>query len=306
MSFLATVKRVAKVGLIFVEKHSPEILLTVGVTGTVAAGVIACRRTVKAVEILDEHSSTVDEIAEWTTTDEERVVALRKENRSTAVALAKCYALPVTMTVGSIAMIFSGFGIIRRRYAASIAAYNALQTCYTQYRKRIKEKYGAEADDYGLYGVEHKQITVKDDETGEKTKQDQMFRRENSDGLFSPYARIFAKYDWEHHTGSKYWENDIVYNENMLAIIESGFVTRYEAGEPIFLNEVYKALGFDILTGNDAGQRMGWWKGHEPEGSDGYFDLRLQRVINKPDPGYGDESEEVVWIVDPNVPGCVV
>ena len=45
-----------------VEKHSPEILMGVGVVGVVATTVTACRATMKLNDILDECAETRDKI----------------------------------------------------------------------------------------------------------------------------------------------------------------------------------------------------------------------------------------------------
>ena len=300
MALLDTIKTSAKVAGVFLDKHSPEILVGIGLLGMGGCVYLACKAAVKT-----EEDSYFEVIHNDGTTD--IVERPKKDIRSITV---KNFAPAAVVFAGSTACILGGFGILRRRYATALAVASATKQAYDAYRKRIKEKYGEEADNYGLYGIEREEITVKNGETGKKEKIERNIIRDTNADLSSPFAVIFAPFDYDHRTGSKYWEPDVVYNENMLSIIESGFVTRYEAGEPIFLADVYKALGFDyedlLKTRGDAIQKMGWWKGHEPEGADGYFTLRLTRVINKPDPGYGEEVENVVWIVDPNVPGVIV
>lgn len=290
MKFLETIKSSAKIFGVSVSKHSPEILVGVGITAFIAAGVLTAKQTIKAADILYDYKE-----------DPEADGA----KKTVALGIIKTYALPVGLGVVGTTSILCGFGILKKRYVAVTAAYTSLKEAYDIYRKRISDKYGEEADRYGLYGVTDEEEIIKNPETGKKEKVTKPVY--SGEGFGSPFAKLFAPYDVEHGTGSKYYERgDVMYNESMLDITERGFVSRYENGEPIFLNEVYKSLGFDILTNNDAGQRMGWWKGHEPEGSDGYFSLRITKVFNKPDPGYGEEEENVVWIIDPNVPGVIV
>mgnify|MGYP003294484487 CR=1 FL=1 len=44
------------------KKHSPEILMVVGIAGTIASTVMACKATTKIGDILDEASETIDNI----------------------------------------------------------------------------------------------------------------------------------------------------------------------------------------------------------------------------------------------------
>ena len=45
-----------------VQKHSPEILMGLGIIGTVASAVMACRATLKVNDILEEKKKTVEAI----------------------------------------------------------------------------------------------------------------------------------------------------------------------------------------------------------------------------------------------------
>ena len=300
MALLDTVKSTVKIVGVTIDKHSPEILVTTGLVGMGLCMYFACKAAVKT-----EADSYFKVIHNDGTTD----IVERPKKEIRRIAL-KNFAPAAVVFVGSTACILSGVGILRRREATAIAVASATKQAYDAYRKRIKEKYGEEADNYGMYGIEREEITVKNGETGKKEKIERDILRDMNGDLSSPFAVMFAPFDYDHRTGSKYWEPDPVANETQLTVMENGWVARYEAGEPIFLDEIYKALGFDyeemLKMKGDAIRKMGWWKGHEPEGADGYFTLRLTRIINKPDPGYGEEVENVVWIVDPNVPGVIV
>ena len=47
-----------KIGL-SIKKHSPEIFMTVGIAGTVASTVLACKATLKVSEIMGEKETNV-------------------------------------------------------------------------------------------------------------------------------------------------------------------------------------------------------------------------------------------------------
>ena len=53
----------AKAGL-KIKKHSPEIMAVVGAVGVVASGVLACKATTKASDILEETKADIDAIHE--------------------------------------------------------------------------------------------------------------------------------------------------------------------------------------------------------------------------------------------------
>ena len=59
----AVSKTVGRKGLI-VRKHSPEILLTVGVVGLVGATVMACKATTKAEFVIDTAKDKIDKVHE--------------------------------------------------------------------------------------------------------------------------------------------------------------------------------------------------------------------------------------------------
>ena len=59
---LAAAKRTAhKVGL-KVKKYSPEILVVAGIAGVITSTVMACKATVKATSIIEEHNKQMNDI----------------------------------------------------------------------------------------------------------------------------------------------------------------------------------------------------------------------------------------------------
>ena len=308
MGALATIKNSVKIAKIFVSKHSPEILVTVGLIGMGAAIVLVSSETVKAADILEDHKDRVEGLDKEVCNDKAEIKAA---NKDTVIALAKTYWPGVLVFAGSTACILAGFGILRKRYAASVAAYTALNQAYELYRERIREKYGDEADDYGLYGVEYEEISVKNEETGKKEKRMQPVI---SDGrLASPYSAFYAPYDWRFHTGSVYYRGDDVYDKGYLMSVEADLRGDYEAGKLVTLIDLYKRLGLDL---DAAKEKLGdklfttvWWKGHEPKDDPDYipqfaFIVRdsngeIEAFKNKADEGYGPEEEYTVYIINP-------
>ena len=59
---IKNVRNLANKASFKIRKYSPEILATVGIIGTVASAVMACRATTKIGAILDEANETIDTI----------------------------------------------------------------------------------------------------------------------------------------------------------------------------------------------------------------------------------------------------
>ena len=305
-------------------EHSPEILLTtagVGFLATIYFTVKATRENDILDEVHEDYLADVEKNSD--ASEEEKAEIIKLENRHYVVQKVKATAPAVVAGIVTVTSVGGMYGVLKAQVAQLAAWGTATAAAFKLYRERNIEKYGEEADRYCMYGAETEKITVKNGETGKKETVEQVVIRSGNGSWASPTAVMFTKFDYEHRTGSKYYSGDIVYDNNMLNMIETGFVTRYEAGDIIYLKDVYEALGFDttdmVKNGlgrlpKDAILKMGWWKGHEPEGSDGYFSLRRDEkpFFNGPDPGYGDEEDEFghikrhyAWIIDPNVPGII-
>lgn len=304
MNLLARLQTAGKIAVTTIERKSPEICLVVSLAGIAGTAYFVYKAT---QDIRDARFGREDYEFQISLNndlpDEKKAELIADYDKEYKKYCAKKIAPAATSVVLAATGVLGVYGILKTREARALAVAASTKMAFDIYRNRNREKYGEEADQYCMYGTEQQEVTVKDGETGKKEKIKRTVKSSNGD-LANPFAFMFAPFDYEHRTGSKYYEPDVVYNENMINILESGFVTRYEAGEPIFLCDVYKAFGIDyedkLKRYGDAIQKMGWWKGHELNNADGYFDLRVTRCFNKPDPGYGDDSESVVWIVDPN------
>ena len=304
MGLLAKLQTAGKIAATTIERKSPEICLVVslaGIAGTVYFVYKATKDIRDAKMGCEDYAFQVN--LNSALSDEKKDELITEYNKQYKKYCAKKIAPAAASLVLATTGVLGVYGILKTREARALAVAASTKMAFDIYRNRNREKYGEEADQYCMYGTEQQEVTVKDSETGKKEKIKRTVKSNDGD-LANPFAFLFAPFDYEHRTGSKYYEPDVVYNENMIKILEGGFVTRYEAGEPIFLCDVYKAFGIDyadkLKQYGDAIQKMGWWKGHEPNNADGYFDLRITQCFNKPDPGYGEESESVVWIIDPN------
>lgn len=250
------------------KKHSPEILIVAGVIGVVTSGVMLCRSTLKAAEVMDKAHEDLDRIHTATENGEtERGEEYTEEDRrkdlaivysQTAIKMVKIYAPAVGLGVLSLSSIVASNNILRKRNVALSAAYAAIDKSFKEYRGRVKERYGDEVDRQLRYGIKAQKIekTVVDPETGKEKKVKETV--EVVDGLGnSEYARFFDD-------GCAGWEKDAEMNLTFLSHVERYFNELLRTRGWVFLNEVYHELG---IPESRAGQVVGWV--YDPENGTG-------------------------------------
>ena len=135
-------KQIQKIGartVLFFRKHGTTMLAIGACVGVGATGYLAARAGAKA-----EMSAYV---ASWKKSE-----ASQKNEPSelTAVEYVKAtyrdYIPPVAVGAVTIGCIISAHVLDKKRAASLIAAYTVLDQSYRQYRRKIQEKYGEEAD----------------------------------------------------------------------------------------------------------------------------------------------------------------
>lgn len=283
-------RHITKAGM-KIRKHSPEILTGVGIVGVVASTVMACKATLKVEDIidtLDQRKQDLKKVNEAAENNPEVEQAHRATNAAIHIKagldLAKLYGPAVTVGLASIACIMSAHGIMRKRNAALAVAYNTVEKTFAEYRRRVEEEIGVDAERDIRFGVRETQV---EDEDGEvKTKY-----THNVDG-HSQYARIFDELNPQ-------WQKDPSYNLMFLRSQQNWANDRLRARGHLFLNEVYEMLGFEHTR---AGAVTGWiWK--DGIGDDyvdfGMFDLsddRKREFI---------EGHEPAIVLDFNVQGTI-
>jgi hypothetical protein len=263
---------VGRTGLIL-KKHSPEILMGVGVIGIVASTVMACKATLKADEVLENAKDKLDKIHEA----KEQIEKLDKNDEphisysdqdykrdlsityiQTGWDFVKLYGPAVTLGLASIACMVTSHGIMRKRNLALVAAYKAVEESFTQYRKRVIEDQGAEKDREYRYGIgKVKETTMNED--GSITEKTVEVIDPNG---ISQYAKLFDK------DNSSQWGNTASYNAQYILCQQRYANDILQSKGHIFLNEVYDLLGFNHST---PGAVTGWVL----ENGDGYIDFGI-------------------------------
>ena len=196
----------------YLHRNSSTILTCVGAVGTVATSVMAVKATPKALYLLEQ-------------AEKEKGDKLTKlEVVKTA---APTYIPSVLMGATTIACIFGANVLNKRNQAALMSAYALLDNSYKEYKNKVKELYGEDAD-----GRVREEV-AKD-------------KYENADISLDTGQQLF--YD---DFSGRYYESTM---ENVInAEYRLNEMFAYDFG--VFLNEYYNLLGIDTV---DYGDYLGW------------------------------------------------
>lgn len=249
-------------------KHSPEILIGAGVVGVVVSTVLACKATLKADDVLKDAGEKVKAIDDKKDISEkdakkEKVAVYAR----TSLKLVKLYSVPAAIGAASIASIITSHSISRRRYSAMAAAYATVDKGFKAYRKNVVERFGDEVDRQLKYGIKPTEVKEKVTDEDGKTKTVKKTIDVVED-LPSDYARFFDE-------SNPYWQKDAEFNKMFLRAQQSFFNDKLRVEKRVFLNDVYKALGFPTTK---AGQVVGWVFDPERSDIDNYIDFGIWDV----------------------------
>lgn len=305
---MSKIKTFGKNVLFQVKKHSPEILIVAGVTGTVVSAVMACRATLKLNDILDESKETIKKIHEVKEeVDETEELAGKYTEQDvkkdltityiqTGLKVAKLYAPSVILGTLSLGAIVTSNGILRKRNAALATAYLTVSEGFKEYRSRVIEKFGQEIDKELKYGV--KAAKIEETVTDENGKEKKVKKTVGvSDISKSPYTFYFD-------SNSPYYETNDDYNMMFLRSIQqyANDQLRTNPYGILTLNSVLDSLG---IQGTDEQRRMGMVVGWKYEKDNQIGDNNVDFGITE---GYRETEDgrvEPCVILDFNVDGNV-
>lgn len=285
------------------EKNAPKLLFGAGVTGMVGSTVLACRATLQLEDRLAKAREELElvrnrqEFIEKMKNDSDPKVAEKyvdeeytdhDQQRDTTlvyirsvVSVGKLYAPPILLGAASIIMLSKSHSILQQRNAALTAAYLGLEQAFNEYRGRVREKYGEDAEDEIRFPRE--KIKEINPETG----------REHSVEIVDPtklsiYARIFDE-------KSKEWTKDPEWNLIYLKNQQQFANDMLRARGHVLLNDVYDCLD---IPRSSAGTVVGWVLGDE---GDNYIDFGIYSKANS---DFVNGRERSV-VLDFNVDGLI-
>lgn len=249
-------KKFIKLNALRIKKHSPEILVAVGVAGTIGSTVMACIATSKLPEVLDECVDRKEELLK--AFEEGKEVGYseqdyKKDSAKLAIKNAwevgKLYLPAVAIEVASVSMIFASNNIHRKRTASLAAAYATLDSMFKEYRKNVCETFGEDIDHDMRYGVKHEKIEITEtDEKGKEHTRKQKVDIVEDGNKISDYAKFYDE-------SCRGWDKNPEYNLTTLKQIQQYCNNLFHSQGYLFLNDVYKELGIKPTL---AGQTVGW------------------------------------------------
>ena len=206
-------------------KHSPEILLGLGIAGMVTTTVLSVRATPKAMALIEE-----EKLRRYHKFDDDTLTKLD------VVKVAWKPYIPAAITgVASISCLIGSSSVNARRMTALTAAYQLSETALSEYREKIVETIG-----------EKKEKAVRDKVNKDKvdknptSKSEVIITSKGSTLCFDPISGRYFKSDID---AIKRAENTL--NKRML----------HDIGGYISLNEFYDEIGLDHI---DIGNDLGW------------------------------------------------
>ncbi len=278
---------------LLLKKHSPVIMFSVGVAGTVTATVLACKATLQLEDVLDKHEASrvraektlSENHDDYSAEDHKRYLALL---RLRAVRdIGKLYAPAAVVGVISLGLLTGAHVTLTRRNAALGAAYAALDKAFREYRERVRFTHGDDADREFLFGTTEKEI-VEETEQGHEVK-----TVKRAKGPHSPYARVFDR-------NNECWSESGLNNRAFLMAQQNYLNDLLQARGHVMLNDAYDLLRMER---SQAGAVVGWVK--DSNVGDRYIDFGL---FNSHDPVMRDfmnlEHNDGI-VIDFNVDGVV-
>lgn len=277
--------------MLTLSRNAPTILTYAGITGMVGSTVLACREVFEAHHTHSKHQGERIRMKMFVEahpgSDEEKTFKrdLTRSYFNEACGLAKVFAPAATIGVLSITSILVGHNMLNKRHAALGAAYLTLQNSYNEYRETVKEALGEDTE-------RELRIGLAQEAKGEDGKG----RPKTSADLFSPYAKFFTEGNVNFNEGDTTW------NVHFLRTVQNHMNDKLYTRGHVFLNDVYKALGFPETK---AGQIVGWTTSTKNGETDGYIDFGVWDEKNQKAMEFVNGYEDGIWL-DFNVDGDIM
>lgn len=140
-----TITKFARDVRLSLSRHSPEILMGIGITGMITTTVLAVKATPKALHLIEEKKNELEVDA----------LAPIEVVKTTW----KCYIPAVTSGAVSIACLIGSNSVNAKRHAALATAYKLSETAFAEYRDKVVETFGEKKEKVVRDKVSEKQVT---------------------------------------------------------------------------------------------------------------------------------------------------
>ena len=207
---------------LLLSKHSPEILMGIGITGMLTTTVLAVKATPKALALIEQKKKELD-VDKLTPVE-------------TVKTTWKCYIPAAISGTASMVCIIGSNSVHAKRYSALATAYKISETAFSEYRDKVIDTIG-----------EKKERTVRDKISKEQVennpvhKTDIIVTGKGSTLCFDPLSHRYFYSDLEKiHRAA----NNLNYEINTDPF-----------NDGVTLNNFYFEIG---LPGTIIGDKMGW------------------------------------------------
>ena len=275
-------------------KHGPDMAFYSGIALIVGGTISACVATFKAKDAMEDFQEELEEVHKEKENMEEKEYnkAVWKAYKGCGMAMAKLYSLPVAMEILGVVLVRKGYTTQKSRLATTASLLNATTTEFREYRRRVRDQEGEDADLEYRYGIRQEEMERTDEDGNTIIKSERVIDGERH----SKFARFFDESCSE-------WRNSPEYNLSYLQEIQCTLTDKLNHDGYLFLNDVYEALGIPKTA---EGQLFGWVSGIGKCVDFGIYDLyrggpdssqRRRDFVN----GY-----EPVILLDFNIDGNIV
>ena len=253
MSFVSAIMKGVNTAKNVLIKHGPKIAVGVGSVLVVGGTVDACRKTLKASDVIEDHTIKMEKIhkamqlaseEEVVYTDNDRKKDTIQVYTGTAVNFAKLYWRPVLLIGGGFASIFAGFRVLNARHIAALGAFATVSDQFSEYRGRVISEYGENIDKKFISGKTDSSTTTKllvennedDDSSNEEVEVEAVNLNDVTQDNFC--------FDFNYKC--KGWDNQFLLNENYLVQMKEHFQSKLDRGvvSHIFVKDLWEYMGY--------------------------------------------------------------
>lgn len=268
----------------FLKKHSPEILAGIGVVGTIAGVIFACKATTKAPAVIEDHNERLDE-AHKEEDQKERGKKVIKTYMVTGMEFAKLYGPSVTLITLSLGCLLKPIDILKKENAAITSTLVGVNGAFKKYRDNVIDRFGEEVDYELEHGIKRMEITEEetDPETGKKHKV-----KKNIDIVDPSNEGIYVKY----FTRKNDWWDQVSdngrLNDDYIQMLFNGWISKLNADlhakrhamkdKFVLTNDAYALFGFERDT---SGLAPCWIYDDEANGGKVLIDYKKVHIKNE-------------------------
>lgn len=246
-------------------KHAPELFMYAGIAGTAVATVIACKKTAKVEEIIDDHKEQLKEIKD--NASEIPMNEYRKEiakvYATTGLKVTRNYIFPAALFTVSVASILHGKNLYKKWYVDTSAALAAMTADYNDLYDNLVEQVGEEKAKEIKAGIITEEIeeTVVGKNGKEKVVKKKVKRVIDKGSYWTLHYNKDTADEWVNDMEINYsiLKGKVGQMQNNIAVRETGHLFWWEAVEYLFGSRGLKVILEDFKEkGKKAPVLCGW------------------------------------------------